>query len=313
MSQLSNQETEISDQSLDLSDPLTSEPPAKKQKTKQPIQHKAFCFTWHIKKEEVEACRKILIACFEKMCVEYCFQLEISPSTFSPHFQGCVFAKKKMRYTQFGLSKRIHWEKMLGNRNQNLLYCSKDDTRCPEEGSGPWYSPFCKPPRQLQLEKMDKKFQLMIMELIAKEPDKRTIHWFYSHMGGVGKTETVRYLVEKHAACLLSGKGADVRNGLLTWVDQKSYPDIVCVDIPRSHLDYVSYEALENIKNMLFYSGKYEGGMVNGPPCHLLVFANEAPKAGALSSDRVVEYFIGESEEDDEIKFPDKDGHVFII
>jgi len=196
---------------------------------------------------------------------------------------------------------------MKGTRQRNIDYCSKDETRATEEdrpeGVGPWFSPDCKPPRRLELEKMDRQFQLYILDIIKNEPDKRTIHWFWSNEGGVGKTETARYLIVKHGACLLSGKGTDVRNGLLTWTQQQGYPDIVCVDIPRSHMDYVSYEALENIKNMLFYSSKYEGGHVNGPPCHLFVFANEPPKAGALSLDRVIEIYINGSGET-EVKLP---------
>ena len=35
------------------------------------------------------------------------------------------------------------------------------------------------------------------------------------------------------------------------------------------HQKYVSYEAPENIKDIYFYSGKYEGGMICEPPCHL--------------------------------------------
>ena len=64
-------------------------------------------------------------------------------------------------------------------------------------------------------------------------------------------------------------------------------PELICVNIPRSYdTTYLSYEGLENIKDMLFYSGKYEGGMVVGNSPHLLVFANEAPDLSRLSADR---------------------------
>jgi hypothetical protein len=48
----------------------------------------------------------------------------------------------------------------------------------------------------------------------------------------------------------------------------------------------VSFQGLEEIKDMLFYSGKYEGGMVCGPCPHMCIFANEPPELEKFSSDR---------------------------
>lgn len=47
---------------------------------------------------------------------------------------------------------------------------------------------------------------------------------------------------------------------------------------------------------MLFYSGKYEGGMVCGPSPHLCIFANERPDLIKLSSDRWKVFEIVETE-----------------
>ena len=58
----------------------------------------------------------------------------------------------------------------------------------------------------------------------------------------------------------------------------------------------MSIAALESIKDMFFYSGKYEGGMVCGPNPHVMVFANEPPEYGILSKDRVKELYIGDVE-----------------
>ena len=37
---------------------------------------------------------------------------------------------------------------------------------------------------------------------------------------------------------------------------------------------------------MFFYSPKYEGGMIDGPPPHVLVMSNDPPDLDKLSKDR---------------------------
>lgn len=91
-------------------------------------------------------------------------------------------------------------------------------------------------------------------------------------------------------AIILSGKGADVRNGVVQYYrDTGTHPRLILYNIPRSAGgEYVSYEGIENIKDMCFYSGKYEGGMICGPCPHLLIFANCPPDIEKLSQDRWV-------------------------
>jgi len=56
----------------------------------------------------------------------------------------------------------------------------------------------------------------------------------------------------------------------------------------RSKENYISYEALEEIKDGLFFSGKYESGMVCINPPHVVVLCNFAPDESKLSKDRWV-------------------------
>ena len=75
----------------------------------------------------------------------------------------------------------------------------------------------------------------------------------------------------------------------------QKWPTIIFVDIPRSHnSDFMSYDALEQLKNMCFYSGKYEGGMVAGPEPHLVVFSNKPPELAKFSEDRWAVGYIGD-------------------
>lgn len=50
--------------------------------------------------------------------------------------------------------------------------------------------------------------------------------------------------------------------------------------------NYVSYEAIESVKDGIFFSGKYESGMTIFNQPHIICFANFAPDIGKMSSDR---------------------------
>ena len=206
--------------------------------------------------------------------------LEVGESG-TQHIQGYVEFPKKVRAIGYmGIPKTIHWEKAKGDRAANVTYCSKDGKT---KGN-------LKAPRQIKFPEMDRDWQKEILEIIQEEPDDRTIYWYWSDAGNIGKTTFCKFLCVKHEACLLSGKGADVRNGALTWKNDKgAYPDLCVFPVPRSfNSDYLSYEAMENIKDALFYSGKYEGGTVADPCPHLFVFSNFPPDESKMSTDRWV-------------------------
>jgi len=200
----------------------------------------------------------------------------------TPHLQGYIEFKTKSRpISVFGI-KEMHWEKAKGNKADNIKYCSKDDS-----------NPFChncKRHRPLQLIKNEQLYdwQKHILKGLEADPDDRTVFWYWSEKGGVGKTQFCKYLTYHHGAICVHGKGADVRNGVLEYCKaNQATPDLILYPIPRCYdSNYVSYEALENIKDMYFYSGKYEGGMVLGNSPHLIVFANMPPDELKMSSDR---------------------------
>lgn len=135
---------------------------------------------------------------------------------------------------------------------------------------------------------MDRWWQLKILEEIKGVPDDRTINWYWSEAGNIGKTTFCKYLTDIHGAVPVCGRGNDVRNAICTHLKvEEETPGLVVFPIPRSTgSDYISYEAIENIKDMYFYSGKYEGGAVCGPCPHLYVFANFEPDEHRLSGDR---------------------------
>jgi len=126
-----------------------------------------------------------------------------------------------------------------------------------------------------------------ILDLVDGPANDRTIHWYWEPKGCAGKTTFQKYLfTHRKNVCILSGKSCDMKNGVVEFIKKTGEtPDIVLINIPRS-VDHVSYEGIESIKDMFFFSGKYEGGMVCGPSPHVIIFANSRPPMENLSEDR---------------------------
>lgn len=200
----------------------------------------------------------------------------------TPHIQGYVEFATRVRPLRLFNNPRIHWEKAKGTKEQNVKYCSKEGTY--------WINGEAQ--RPLAIISYDDMYawQQTIVDLAKTEPDDRTIHWFWETCGNRGKTTLCKYLVTKIPHCIVvEGKGADMKNAVLTYINTHSVaPKCIVVDIPRSFkTDFLNVPALEGIKNGLFYSGKYEGGMCVYNPPHVIIFSNAPPPdTGALSSDR---------------------------
>ena len=87
-------------------------------------------------------------------------------------------------------------------------------------------------------------------------------------------------------AILVSGKANDMKYGIAEWKNKNRL--IVLIDIPRSVEKFVSYSGIEEIKNGLFYCGKYESKMVMYNSPLVVCFANFGPVYGEMSGDRWV-------------------------
>ena len=86
---------------------------------------------------------------------------------------------------------------------------------------------------------------------------------------------------------LLSGKATDMKYGIIKYKEKNGvFPDIIIFDIPRSSQQFVSWAGIEEIKNGMFFSAKYESDMVVFDNPHVICFANEEPDYNKLSKDR---------------------------
>jgi len=248
----------------------------KKPKKKQTINPaKRWCFTLNNYSEE-EFCS--IVPIIRKMCSIGIIGKEVGESG-TPHLQGYIEFKKKTRpLTHFKYS-RIHWEKCKGNREENIEYCSKE--------GDVWRHGFDKP-FTIDIDTFYE-WENYVIDILKEEPNERHIHWIWEENGCAGKTTFCKWIFMHYKdVVVLSGKAADMKNCIIDFKNTNyRLPKIVLIDIPRStNTDFLSYQGIEEIKNMFFYSGKYEGGMVCGRPPHLFIFANEYPNTEKCSLDR---------------------------
>lgn len=222
----------------------------------------------------------------------------------TPHIQGWLEFKKKNRWSSLKLSSEIHWEKANGTPLQNSQYIHKGlqpKEEWEELGiSGPnygkdakvtkWGTGIVEEPYKYVSDLVPRGWQLKLLDILEKKPDNRSVWWLWEPMGKCGKTSFQKHYLSLHEDCIvLSGKAADMKNAVLTYLKENKGkpPRVVFCNIPRSVEEkYVSFTGIEEIKDMLFYSGKYEGGMVNADPPHLIMFGNWEPMTYTLSGDR---------------------------
>lgn len=213
------------------------------------------------------------------------FQEETCPTTGTPHLQGAMMFKKKGRPMCLLPHRRTHWElkKPQSTVKQFFDYCLKEETRSGEQYSRGWV---IQKPFKMALDLY--KWEKVIADELHEVPNDRIINWLWEGKGGVGKTTFQKWIFCNYKkVVVLSGKGADMKNGIINYKEKAGYlPKIVLINVPRSNIDYISFTGLEEIKDMFFFSGKYEGGMVCGACPHVYIFANSQPDRSKMSEDR---------------------------
>lgn len=235
-------------------------PPPLSLKKKQISPSKRWCFTYNNYPDDW---KNIIVPTLDK-CALYSIGEEIG-ETGTPHLQGYIEFNVKVRPLSVLKIKEIHWEKCKGSKIENLNYTQKE---------GKFIQNFT----SNYIEEIDKFYdwQKLILNILSQEPDNRTIHWIWEPNGCAGKTIFQKYVfTHLEDVVVLSGKGSDMKNGIVSYYNlNNKLPKIVLINIPRCSKDFVSWAGIEEIKDMFFYSGKYEGGMICGASPHLVCFAN---------------------------------------
>ncbi len=260
-----------------MSNEIVPKVPEKSGNTKQISPSRHWCFTLNNYTTD-----DIKFLCSTSSIERYVFQEEVGESG-TPHLQGYLtFVTKKRPFSVFKCS-NYHWEKCR-NINKSILYCQKEDTRV-----GKIFTKGIKIRKPIKVLTYSQLYdwQRAIVDVINEPVDDRAIHWYWEQTGNVGKSAMVRYLCIKHDAILVSGRSADIKYQIKQYVDKwLTGPEIIIYDIPRTAENYVNYGALEEVKNGLFASTKYESDMIIINPPHFLCFANFEPNYGNVSQDR---------------------------
>lgn len=140
-------------------------------------------------------------------------------------------------------------------------------------------------------EKEPYNWQKEIIELVEQDPDERTIHWYWDSKGCSGKTTLAKHLVINNDDILFcTGSAKDVKYMVSTWINNNKYerhPHMIIFNFVRSfEKDYISYQAIEEVKDGIFMSSKYESNMIVYNPPHVICFSNSPPNIEKLSKDR---------------------------
>lgn len=211
---------------------------------------------------------------------KFVMQEETGKKTGTKHLQG--YFELKCPRSLSGLKKefgpKYHLE-VCRNKEASIKYCQKIETR-----TGQQYSKgFRKPPRVIETLRP---WQAEVVSIVQSEPDDRTIHWFWDAKGGSGKTQLAKYLCVNFDALYVSGKAADIKYAVGQYLTTHDDIKAVIYDVSRTQESYISYQSIEEVKNGIFFSGKYESEQVIFNSPHVIVFANFEPNLAALSADR---------------------------
>ena len=229
-----------------------------------------------------------LIAILNTCAKDWVFQKEVGAAG-TPHFQCNFRLVKKMRLNQVlelfsPLVSDVRAIQLKPSDKKFCDYCCKEDTRV----EGPWWSKTMLPPVKVRDPLEGKElypWQRSVVDLIASPVNERTINWYWEPIGNRGKSALMKHIAMTTDAMVLGT--CEERDIYKAIVDRPVKPTCVLVDIPRSGvLGVPLMRGLENVKNGLIFSSKYEPIQAVFNPPHVIVFANHPPPPDCWSADR---------------------------
>jgi hypothetical protein len=122
--------------------------------------------------------------------------------------------------------------------------------------------------------------------LLQPPPDDRSILFYVDDEGGKGKSWFQRYMLTNYpemTQVLSAGKRDDIAHA----IDESK--SIFLFNIPRKAMEYFNYNIIEQLKDKMIFSPKYDSStkILSTVP-HVVVFSNEHPKMDDLTPDRYV-------------------------
>lgn len=128
-------------------------------------------------------------------------------------------------------------------------------------------------------------WQAALQLTVAGDADDRSIVFQVDELGGKGKTWFQRYMISSFpddVQILSSGKRDDIAHAL------DPSKTIFLFNVPRGGMEFLQYTVLEQIKDRMVFSPKYNSQTKILKPSHVVVFCNEMPNQMAMTEDRYV-------------------------
>jgi len=126
-------------------------------------------------------------------------------------------------------------------------------------------------------------WQANLHAILVLAPDPREILFVVDFTGNQGKSWFCRYYTDLHdnAQIIVPGKKADMAFVL------EENKRVYLFDAPRAKQgDFIQYDFLEEVKNGMVFSPKYESVLKKFNTPHVVVMMNEEPDMSKLSNDR---------------------------
>ena len=129
-----------------------------------------------------------------------------------------------------------------------------------------------------------RQWQQDLYDSIMLEPDDRTIQFIIDEEGNNGKSFFQRYMLDKHEN-LVQILGVGKRDDMVHAVNVLK--SIFLINIPRDSMQYLQYTVLEQLKDRVLFSPKYNSETkIILKKVHVVVFANEKPDEQKMTYDR---------------------------
>ena len=133
---------------------------------------------------------------------KWVYQIEKGDTGNTEHIQAWLSYNSAIRFrTIKDRFPTAHIEKRKGTKKQCLDYHTKIETRV----RGP-YSNYLDLPEDLYDDGIASDWQKEIVGLVGTKPDNRTIHWYWSDEGNIGKTILAKHLCIQYGAMVIGGK-----------------------------------------------------------------------------------------------------------
>lgn len=123
-------------------------------------------------------------------------------------------------------------------------------------------------------------WQKAIMDIIDGPVHDRKVMWIVDRAGGKGKTYLAKHFVSQNGAIYFTG--GKIADCIYAWMGQSP----VIFDFSRDQSDRIQYGLIEQIKNGIVFSHKFESKMKYFKAPHVVVFSNFMPDLTKLSEDR---------------------------